>query len=101
QRRVLVRGGAGLRRGTGTHVHVDVHLRPGGRMACAYHGAEGPRPACPPGREVRRPRPAQAARGRGLGPHSARWVSFAWRGVVWTEERSAEGRRRTTATDAA
>jgi citrate synthase len=30
----------GLRRGTGAHVHVDVHLCPGGRLERAHPGAE-------------------------------------------------------------
>ena len=40
QRRVLVGGRARLRRGAVAHVHLDVHLRPGGRLERAHPGAE-------------------------------------------------------------
>ena len=48
QRRVLVGGGARLRRGARAHVHLDVHLRPDGRVERAHPGAEEAGPAGPP-----------------------------------------------------
>ena len=52
------------------HVHVDVHLCPGGRLECARAGAEEARAPGPPVRRLRRPGPAQAQRRRGLGERS-------------------------------
>ena len=51
---------------------LDVHLRPHGRLERAHPGAEAHRPAGPPVGAVRRPGPAQAAGGRGLGREPAR-----------------------------
>ena len=47
QRRVLGRDRARLRRGAAAHVHLDVHLRPHGRLVRAHPGAEEDRPADP------------------------------------------------------
>ena len=60
QRRVLVRGGARLRRGAGAHVHLDVHLRPHGRLERAHPRAEAHRAADPPVGALRRAGTAQA-----------------------------------------
>ena len=48
QRRVLVGGGARLRRGAGTHVHGDVRLRPHRRLERAHPRAEAHRQVDPP-----------------------------------------------------
>ncbi|CAA9257661.1 MAG: Citrate synthase (si), partial [uncultured Corynebacteriales bacterium] len=66
ERRVLVRGGAGLRRGAAAHVHLDVHLRPDRRVERAHHGAEAAEQAGPAVRALPGRRPAQARGGRGL-----------------------------------
>ncbi len=51
------------------HVHLDVHLRPHRRLVRAHPRAEAHRPPRPPVGPLRRARPAQARRGRGLGHH--------------------------------
>ena len=57
ERGVLVGGGAGLRRGPAAHVHVDVHLRPDGRVERAHHGAEAAEQADPAVRRYQGPGP--------------------------------------------
>ena len=56
----------------GAHVHLDVHLRPGGRLERAHPGAEAAGPPGPPVRQLRRPGAAQAGGRRGLGRDPAR-----------------------------
>ena len=56
----------------GAHVHLDVHLRPDGRLERAHPGAEEARAAGPPVGALRRPGHPQAGGGRGLGRHPAR-----------------------------
>ena len=65
QRRVLGGDRARLRRGAGAHVHLDVHLRPHGRLVRAHPRAEAHRPADPA-----RP-PATSARARASRRRSA------------------------------
>ena len=60
QRRVLVGGRAGLRRGAGVAVHADVHLRADGRLVGAHPGAEARGTPDPPDGQVRRPGAAAA-----------------------------------------
>ena len=71
QRRVLVGRRAGLRRGAGAHVHLDVHLRPDGRLERAHPGAEAAAAAGPPVRPLRRPgaRKPQEVEGWAAIPH--------------------------------
>ena len=72
QRRVLVGRRAGLRRGAGAHVHLDVHLRPDGRLERAHPGAEEAEAAGPPvGRSTsaRAPQPATRSRAGPPVPH--------------------------------
>ena len=61
QRRVLVGRRAGLRRGPGAHVHLDVHLRPGGRLERAHPGAEEAAAGWSARRRRTSARPPQAA----------------------------------------
>ena len=72
QRRVLVGRGARLRRGAGAHVHLDVHLRPGGRLERAHPGAEEAAAAGPPVRHAtsaRSPRKPSDVEGWDAIPH--------------------------------
>ncbi|GAA2779448.1 hypothetical protein GCM10020219_058680 [Nonomuraea dietziae] len=59
------RRGPRLRRGSLPHVHLDVHLRPHGRLGRAHPGAEAHGQAGPPKRELRGPRHASAERRAG------------------------------------
>jgi len=72
QRGVLGGHRAGLRRGAGAHVHLDVHLRPYRGLVRPHHGAEAHRPAGPAGRQVHRSPgavgPRRPRRGRGARP---------------------------------
>lgn len=56
ERRVLGRDHARLRRGPGAHVHLDVHLRPYGRLVGAHPGTEAHGTARTPLRALRGPR---------------------------------------------
>ena len=81
QRRVLGRGDAGLRPGTGQHDAGDVHLRPHRGLVRAHSRAETARQAGPAVGHLRGPGPAQPGIRRRLGPQPHQRLRLYWLSV--------------------